>query len=76
MKFEKVLKAEKIREWSPDELKAREREFANQLFRLKFQFASGQTDVLSNLRVLRKNLAKVKTVRREREIETAGAEKS
>jgi len=76
MKFEKVLKAEKIREWSPDELKAREREFADQLFRLKFQFASGQTDVLSNLRVLRKNLAKVKTVRREREIETAGAEKS
>jgi len=76
MKFEKVLKAEKIREWSPDELKAREREFADQLFRLKFQFASGQTDVLSNLRVLRKNLAKVKTLRREREIETAGAEKS
>ena len=76
MKFEKVLKAEKIREWSPDELQAREREFADQLFRLKFQFASGQTDVLSNLRVLRKNLAKVKTVRREREIETAGAEKS
>jgi len=76
MKFEKVLKAEKMREWSPDELKAREREFADQLFRLKFQFASGQTDVLSNLRVLRKNLAKVKTLRREREIETAGAEKS
>jgi len=76
MKFEKVLKAEKIREWSPDELKAREREFADQLFRLKFQFASGQTDVLSNLRVLRKNLAKVKTVRRERQIEKAGAEKS
>jgi large subunit ribosomal protein L29 len=76
MKFGKVLKAEKIREWSPDELKAREREFADQLFRLKFQFASGQTDVLSNLRVLRKNLAKVKTVLRERQIETAGAEKS
>jgi large subunit ribosomal protein L29 len=76
MKFEKVLKAEKMREWSPDELKAREREFADQLFRLKFQFASGQTDVLSNLRVLRKNLAKVKTLRREREIEAAGAEKS
>jgi large subunit ribosomal protein L29 len=76
MKFEKVLKAEKIREWSPNELKARESEFADQLFRLKFQFASGQTDVLSNLRVLRKNLAKVKTVLRERQIETADAEKS
>jgi large subunit ribosomal protein L29 len=76
MKFEKILKAEKIREWSPDELKAKERGFADQLFRLKFQFASGQTDVLPNLRVLRKNLAKVKTVLRERQPGAAGAEKS
>jgi large subunit ribosomal protein L29 len=76
MKFEKLLKAEKIREWGPDELKAKEREFADQLFRLKFQFASGQTDVLTNLRVLRKNLAKVKTVLRERQLRPAGAEKS
>jgi large subunit ribosomal protein L29 len=76
MKFEKVLKAEKIREWSPDELKAKERGFADQLFRLKFQFASGQTDVLTNLRVLRKNLAKVKTVLRERQLGAGGAEKS
>jgi large subunit ribosomal protein L29 len=76
MKFEKLLKAEKIREWSPDELKAREREFAEQLFRLKFQFASGQTDVLTNLRVLRRNLAKVKTVLRERQLGAARAEKS
>ncbi len=76
MKFEKVLKAEKIREWSPDELKAKERGFADQLFRLKFQFASGQTDVLTNLRALRKNLAKVKTVLRERQLGAAGAEKS
>ena len=75
MKFEKILKAEKIREWSPDELKAKERGFADQLFRLKFQFASGQTDVLTNIRVLRKNLAKVKTVLRERQLAAAGAEK-
>jgi large subunit ribosomal protein L29 len=76
MKFEKILKAEKIREWGPDELEAKAREFADQLFRLKFQLASGQTDVLTNLRVLRKNLAKVKTVLRERQLGAAGAEKS
>jgi large subunit ribosomal protein L29 len=76
MKFEKTLKADKIREWSPDELKVKEREFADQLFRLKFQLASGQTDVLTNLRVLRKNLAKVKTVLRERQLGAAGAGKS
>ncbi|MFB3920075.1 MAG: 50S ribosomal protein L29 [Terriglobia bacterium] len=76
MKFEKKLKAEKIREWGADELKNKEREYADQLFRLKFQFASGQTDTLPNLRVLRKNLAKVKTIRREQEIAAAGTKKS
>jgi len=76
MKAERILKAEQIREWGADELKAKEREFSDQLFRLKFQFASGQSDVLFNLRVLRKNLAKVKTILREREREAAAAGKS
>lgn len=76
MKIGKLLKAEKIREWSPDELRSKEREFADQLFRLKFQLASGQTDVLPNLRVLRKNLAKVKTILRERARASADVVKS
>jgi len=67
MKVEKLLKGEKIREWNPDELKEKEREFSEHLFRLKFQFASGQTDTLPSIRVLRKNLAKVKTILRERQ---------
>jgi large subunit ribosomal protein L29 len=68
MKVDKLLKAEKIREWGPDELRGKEKEFADQLFRLRFQFAGGQTDTLPNIRVVRKNLAKVKTVLREREL--------
>jgi len=76
MKVEKRLKAEKIREWSADELKNKEREYADQLFRLKFQFASGQTDLLPNLRLLRKNLARVKTILRAQQIAAAGAKKS
>jgi large subunit ribosomal protein L29 len=68
MKVEKLLKAEKIREWGADELHNKEKEFADHLFRLRFQFAGGQTDTLPNIRVLRKNLAKVKTVLREREL--------
>ena len=74
MKVDKLLKGEKIRDMNTDELKGKERQFADQLFRLKFQFASGQTDTLPNIRVLRKNLAKVKTVLRARELE--GATKS
>ena len=76
MKIDKLLKGEKVRDMATEELTGKEHELSEHIFRLKFQFASGQTDVLSNLRVLRKNLAKVKTVLRERQIETADAEKS
>jgi large subunit ribosomal protein L29 len=76
MKIEKALKAEKIREWTDDELKEKDRTFSEQLFRLKFQFASGQPDVLANMRVLRRNLARVKTVLREKQIKPAETGKS
>ncbi len=69
------MKVEKMREWTPDELKAKEREFADQLFRLKFQFAGGQTDTLPKIRELRKDLARVKTLLRARELEAAGERK-
>jgi len=59
------MKAEKMREWTTDELRAKEREFSDQLFRLKFQMASGQTDTLEKIRVLRKDIARVKTLLRE-----------
>ncbi len=61
------MKAEKMREWSADELKAKDREFSEQLFRLKFQFAGGQTDTLAKIRTLRKDIARVKTLLRESE---------
>ena len=71
MKLEKDKKwkwpAEKMREWTEDELKTREREFSDQLFRLKFRMASGQTEGLATIRELRKGIARVKTLRRERQ---------
>ena len=71
MKIEKLLKGEKVRELNTEELKGKELELSEQIFRLKFQFASGQTDTLPGIRVMRKNLAKVKTVLRARELESA-----
>jgi len=71
MKIDKLLKGEKVREMNTDELKTQERELSERIFRLKFQFASGQTDTLSGIRVMRKNLAKVKTVLRDRELKSA-----
>ncbi len=69
------MKTEKMREWSTDELKAKEREYSEQLFRLKFQFAGGQSDTLAKIRIVRKDIARVKTLLRERELE-GGAEKA
>lgn len=70
------MKAEKMREWSPDELKAKEREFADQLFRLRFQLASGQTETLQKIRDLRRDLARVKTLLREVELKAATEKKA
>ncbi|MGH9448479.1 MAG: 50S ribosomal protein L29 [Terriglobia bacterium] len=63
------MKTEKMREWTPEELDAKVREFSNQLFRLKFQLMNGQTDILSKIRVLRKDIARAKTLRSATEIE-------
>jgi large subunit ribosomal protein L29 len=70
------MKAEKMRDWTTDELQAKEREFSDQLFRLKFQLASGQSEVLQKIRVLRKDIARVKTLLRQTEIQAAGEQKS
>jgi large subunit ribosomal protein L29 len=62
------MKAEKMREWEPGELSAKVREFSDQLFRLKFQLMNGQTETLAKIRVLRKDIARAKTLRREIEL--------
>jgi large subunit ribosomal protein L29 len=61
------MKVEKMREWSGDELRVKEREFSDQLFRLRFQMASGQTDTLEKVRGLRKDIARIKTLLRQTE---------
>ena len=75
MKLEKDKKwkwpAEKMREWTDDELKTREREISDQLFRLKFQMTGGQSEQLSAVRDLRTGIARVKTLRRERQMSAA-----
>ncbi len=70
------MKAEKMREWSANELQAKEKEFSDQLFRLKFQCASGQTDTLPKIRSLRKDIARIKTLLRESAEKPGGEKKS
>jgi large subunit ribosomal protein L29 len=57
---------DQARDLTPDEVRSKEREISEQLFRLKFQYASGQTDTLRKIRELRRDVARVKTILRER----------
>ncbi len=70
------MKAEKVRNLTEDELKHQERDLQDQLFKLKFQMNMGQTESLKKMRGLRKDIARVKTIARERELTAArGTEK-
>jgi len=60
------MKAEKIRNLTDEELIHQEREMNDQLFKLKFQLNMGQTESLKKIRGLRKDIARVKTIVRER----------
>ncbi|MFB3814924.1 MAG: 50S ribosomal protein L29 [Terriglobales bacterium] len=60
------MKPEKIRNLTDPELQNQQRELNDQLFRLKFQLNMGQTESLKKIRGLRKDIARVKTIARER----------
>lgn len=60
------MKAEKLREMSADELRGKERELQEQLFRLRFQRSIGQLDNAMKIRETRRDIARVKSVLRER----------
>ena len=63
------MKADKIRNFTSAELQHQEREMNDQLFRLKFQLNMGQTESLKKIRGLKKDIARVKTVARQRALE-------
>ena len=68
------MDVEKIRNLTDAELRQQERELNDQLFRLKFQLKMGQTESLKKIRGLRKDVARVKTIMREKELAAANQE--
>ncbi len=64
----RIKELEKFREMAPEQLQDHERGLAEQVFRLRFQLATGQTEGLKKLREVRRDLARVKTLLREREL--------
>lgn len=72
---EAEMELAKIRSLSDEELKAAEKTSAEQLFRLRFQVSLGQNDGVKKLRELRKEIAQIKTVARERQLAGEAANK-
>ena len=63
-----TMEVEKIRNLSDDELALEGRKAAEQLFRLRFQMKLGQTEGVKKLRDLKKDIARINTIEREREL--------
>jgi large subunit ribosomal protein L29 len=61
------MKAAEIRELGVDELRSREKDLDDQIFRLRIQKSMGQLEAPARVRELRRDLAKVKTILREKE---------
>ena len=62
------MKSDKIRNLTDEELLHQERDLNDQLFKLKFQLNMGQTESLKKIRGMRRDIARVKTIGREREL--------
>lgn len=62
------MDAEKLRNLTDAELQHQQRELNDQLFRLKFQLKMGQTESLNKIRGLRKDVARIHTVMREKQL--------
>ena len=63
------LKAADLRQLSPGELEARLDEPKEELFNLRFQREVGQLEDANRIRITKRNIARVKTVLREKQLE-------
>ena len=61
------MKIGEFRDLGADELKQRVKDLDDQLFRLRIQKSMGQLEAAHKLKALRRDLARVKTVLREKE---------
>lgn len=62
------MKAEEIRNLTTSEIEQKVSALKEELFNLRFQLATGQLDNPIRIRDIRKNIARAKTVLREREL--------
>lgn len=63
-----MSRATAIREMSDEQLEHELRETQQSLFRLRLQAATERNDVPSNVKKLRRSIARIRTIQREREL--------
>ncbi|AZP03815.1 50S ribosomal protein L29 [Jeotgalibaca ciconiae] len=63
------MKANEIKELSTAEMIEKEKEFKEELFNLRFQLATGQLENTARLKEVRKSIARIKTVLRQKELQ-------
>jgi large subunit ribosomal protein L29 len=61
------MKPAEVRDLSDDELGAKERELTDQLFRMRIQKSMGQLEAPDRLRTVRRDLARIKTVLKQKQ---------
>jgi len=62
------MNVDKIRNLTDIELAHQQRDLSDQLFKMKFQLKMGQTESLKKIRELKKDIARVQTVLRQKEL--------
>ncbi|HDU3404886.1 TPA: 50S ribosomal protein L29 [Listeria monocytogenes] len=62
------MKANDIRDLSTTEIRDQEKALKEELFNLRFQLATGQLENTARIREVRKAIARMKTIVREREL--------
>jgi large subunit ribosomal protein L29 len=67
------VKAEAVRELGLDELRAKEKDLKEQLFRLRLQQALGQLENGMKIREARRDIARVKTILKQKAATAAGS---
>ena len=60
------MKAAELRDQGADELGVKERELTDQLFRMRIQKSMGQLESPEKIKIVRRDLARVKTVLRQK----------
>lgn len=65
------MTADEVRELSAEELEQKVEELVGELFNLRFQLATAQIENVGRIAAVRRDIARIKTIQRERQLQSA-----